>query len=49
MLSRVCGAMTVSLFPKVNLSVSLTSKAAAAIALRHFGHPLATGSSFPKR
>lgn len=45
-LSRVCVAITVNLCPKEILYTSFTNRAAAAMALKHLGQPLATESSF---
>jgi hypothetical protein len=46
MLSREWGATTVIFCPKVNLSASLKNKATVAMAFKHVGHLLATGSRF---
>ena len=42
----VCGTLTLSVCPSVNLSASLMSKTVAASALRHGGHPAVKGSRF---
>lgn len=49
MLLREWGATTVICCPKVNLLAALTSKITAAMAFRHVGYVLATGSSFLDR
>ena len=44
-----CGTLTTRSWPKVSLVASRTSRATAAIACRHLGHPVATLSSSLER